>query len=193
MHHKKNLGQKIMPWFIVMIMVLSVLGVMMYGFNDNVSSGSEKYNGFKFQRIENKWVLNTDKGFIVFDYLPQEVKDIELNQDMGNIFNRIEVDTTFSINDTYSKAIALTIYELNNALSTQNVFLRQGLTEENEYNFPVIDCKDSTDIIPVVKFKQGNSTKITAQNHCIIIEANSEEDFLMIKDRILYDIFKVIE
>jgi hypothetical protein len=72
------------------------------------------------------------------------------------------------------------------------LFIRQGFTTENDYNFPVITCRDSTSVVPVIYFKSSNETKVYLENDCIIAESSTQIDFERIKDRLVYGMLGII-
>jgi hypothetical protein len=78
-------------------------------------------------------------------------------------------------------------------LNNFNIFVRQGFTAENDYNFPVITCEDPTNFVPVIYFRSFNETKVYMEDNCIIAEALRQEDVERIKDRMVYGILGIIK
>ncbi len=68
-----------------------------------------------------------------------------------------------------------------------------GFTTKNEFNKPVITCKNATLYVPVIYFKKSNETSITLEGNCIIAEAFRGEDFTKIKDRLVYGALGVMK
>lgn len=121
------------------------------------------------------------------------VENIEVDDNIiTRMSNTLEIDSTYDINDSFAKAIALSQHELSEVLSYMNIYLRMGMIDENEYDVPIITCEDSTQQIPVIYFKKSNQTKISLQDDCVIAEARTEIDFIRIKDRLLYGLLGII-
>jgi hypothetical protein len=184
--NKKN----IMTIFIVVLMVGSVIGYMF-------GRGSEEsfdYNGYKFLRRGNKYILKVDKTEFGFDYFPSSVVDINISTEILNKFsNKVEIDTISDNNSKFREGIAVAQYDMEQYLNTKGTYLVKGLTTENNYGMPVITCEDATIKVPVIYFKESNQTKVQVNKGCIILEAEEESDFIRIKDRIIYGLLGVIE
>ena len=179
-----------MSLFIVAIMTLSVLGYM-------IGRGSEettKYNNFRFNKANNKWVTKIDKRDVRFDYFPSSVEDINITGEIINkIKNSIQMDVTSDVDSEFKEQISLFQFELAYALSVTGQFIRRGFTSENEFNISVITCENATEYIPVLMFEKTNKTEVYREDNCIIISAKTESDFTALKDRILYGIFGIIK
>ena len=77
-------------------------------------------------------------------------------------------------------------------LSQYNIYLRKGFTTNNSFSLPVITCRDSTLMVPVIYFRNGNTTNIHLEDDCIIAEAGSDADFIKVKDRLIYGMLEVM-
>ncbi len=188
---EKNRG-KFFSIFIVVIMSMSILGFLIGSGGD--SQQKLKYNGINFIRSGDNWIVSVSNTQLIFDYFPEEVEYIIISSELVDRIGTLQVDLTYDINDSFKDAIALSIYSLQqNIGAVSNAYLRQGLTTDNEFNLPVITCDDATEFVPVMYFKQSNETKVYLENDCIIIEADSEIDFLRVKDRLLYGYFDIIK
>ena len=187
----KNRG-KIFSIFIVVIMTMSVLGFLFGSGNSN--DQEYKYDKWTFIRTGSQWVTKYNDKQLFFDYFPEQVTDISINQDIISKLNVLEVDLTYDSNDSLKEAIALSHYMMQQNLGqVSNLYLRQGLTSNNTFNLPIITCEDSTDAVPIIYFKESNETKAYLQDKCIILEADSEIDILRIKDRLLYGYLGIIK
>lgn len=180
-----------MAFAIAFIMVTSVIGFM---WGREGEQRREKYNGRTFILNENgQWVTKINKVSFSFNYFPKDLEDIKINEDIkGKLLNTYEIDTTYDINDSHKEAIAITQYEMNQDLSKVNVYIRNGLTSDNNFTIPIIDCNSATFNIPIIYFKSSNETKISLERNCIIAEAANQREFSRIKDRLIYTIFGVI-
>lgn len=181
---KKNM----VSLFIIIIMVSSVMGFI-WGRD---STDTQRYNGYKFLLKNNRWILNVDKNKeLSFNYLPQEVENINLSQDIVNsLSDKIEIDLTYDIDDDFAQTIAIAQQEMANNLN--NIYIRNGLTNETSYNIPIITCTNATEQIPVIYIQKSNQTSLSFDNNCIIIEAQNEFDISRIIDRIIYTILGIM-
>ena len=175
--------------FIVFIMISSVIGYM---WGKDIGDKFE-YKDYSFLRKNNQWMLKHDKNELYFDYFPEEVENIDIGTDaVARLRGVIEIDSTYSANDSYAEAIAKAQYDMNEVLwVVSNTYIRAGMTEENEFDLPVINCNDSTAAVPVLYFKKSNITRVTL-DECVIAEAKSDVDIIRIKDRLLYGILGII-
>lgn len=186
---KKSKTGVIMAALIAFIMVGSILG---YVSMDRQTQ--YKYNDVKFKQEQIGWstVINNKK--IVFNYLPQEVEQIELSPEVINALkDKPEIDVTSKVNDTFSEEIALAQYTLAQTLNNFNVYIMQGFTTNSTFKMPIITCKDATQAVPVIYFQKSNETKVTLQENCIIAEARNNLDIIRIKDRLIYSILNIIQ
>src|SRR3989338_3710266 len=192
MRKQKIKKEKIIVFFIAFIMIASVFGIIFSGYT--TQQDKIKYNDFSFVRKGGGWSTIVNQREAVFNYFPTEVEDINISV---AIINRLsdtpQIDMTYNFNTTNAEDIALAQYQLFETLDFHfNTYVRVGFTENNSYNLPIITCNDSTPYVPVLYFKESNTTQIFFNDNCIIVEAESGADFLKIKDRILYAIFVII-
>lgn len=178
-----------MSLFIVIIMTLSVLGFMV-----NKGSGDQvKYNNFKFVTKGNKWVIKINNNEVGFDYLPSQVENINVTDDVIEAIKRsVQIDMTSYFDSKYKENIAEAQFGIERALLINNQFVRYGFTTENEFNFTVIGCEDATNYVPVLVFEESNETVVYREGNCVILKAKSEQDVIALKDRILYGVFGII-
>ena len=182
---------KFMVYFVGIIMVSSVFGVVFFGFGSNTQS--MKYNGFKFVNRGDHFSVKLAGNYALFTYLPQDVEGIKTeNNAIDRLKNVLQIDITSDFNDTLAQPIALAQYQMGITLNNFNIFLRNGFTDNNESDFPAITCNDATQFVPVSYFKGSNETKISLKNNCIIAEASDGRDIIKVKDRIMYGIFGIV-
>ena len=188
---KSNIGKKMIVYFIGITMVFSVFGVIFFGFGAG-SSGTVKYNGFKFVDKGNFWSVNVNGREALFTYLPDEAASINVESSaVDRLKNVVQIDTTSEFNDTLAEPIALAQFQMGTTLFNFNIFVRSGFTSEYP-NFPTITCKDATQFVPVIYFKESNATNVHIENNCIIAEAANAADAIRLKDRLVYGILGII-
>ena len=181
--------------FLVIIMIGTSFSVFLFG--GSPQSDVVRYNGIKFvsNNLQGKlWIASINGKQAAFSFLPEEVKDIKEPDELYKKFqDKIEIDVTYDLNNTYKESIALSQHQMGITLSEYGIFLRKGLTENSTFSLPIITCKDATANVPVVYFKSGNSTRIYLDNDCVIAEASTNIDFIKAKDRLLYAVLGVMK
>ena len=191
MKEKKEKRRWGLMLFIVMIMVGTSFSVVFFGF-----SGTRevvKYNGIKFARMQDRWEAKINDKSAAFSFLPNEVEVIADNESAKLLQNKFEIDVTYNQNSTFKEAMALAQHQMALTLANYDIFVRKGFTSNNTFGLPIIGCKDATADVPVIYFRHGNETKISNKNSCVIVEASSNAEFIMAKDRLLYSILGVIK
>lgn len=178
--------------FIVMIMIGTSFSFVFFGFSP--SSESVVYNGIKFTMFPDRIEAKISGKAAAFSFLPSEAESVVVMENaVDKLQNKLEIDVTSDINSKYNESIALAQHQMGLTLWNYNVYIRKGFTSNNTFNFPIITCKDSTTNVPVVYFRQGNSSKIYEEGDCIIAEANSSVEIIRVKDRLLYSMLGVIK
>lgn len=186
---KKNWG---LIFFLVFIMIGTSFSFVFFGFSP--VADTVKYNGLKFVRIQDRWEAKINGRTAAFSFLPTEVNHINISSDIGGkLQNRLEIDVTYDFNSTFAQSVAIAQHQMGLTLEQYNTFIRKGFIRNNTFNLPVITCNESTLAVPVIYFKQGNTTNIHTEDNCIIAEASSNADFIRVKDRLLYGILGVIK
>lgn len=177
--------------FLVVIMVGTSFSFVFYGFAPTTQT--VKYNGISFSSGNNIWTAKIKGQEAAFSFLPTDVQDISVRDDFSKILSgKYEIDTTSEVNSTDKEYIALAEHQMGLTFGTYNIYLRNGFTTNNSFNFPVINCSNATQYIPVIYFRHSNLTSISVQNNCVIAEASSNTDFIRVKDRLLYGILGVM-
>jgi hypothetical protein len=191
MKKKENKQPQIMlSIFIAVIMISSVIGFMFGRDEQNTMD----YNGVEFYQRNFRWITRVNGQEVVFDNFPASVEHINVSQDIiSRIKNTFEVDTTYDEDSKYEEELAVIQHEMGIVLdSVFNIYVRQGMTEQNSYNITVIDCNDATQAVPVLYFMESNQTSIYLDDNCIIAKARSGVEFVRLKDRLLYGILGII-
>ena len=190
--NKKNIG---LILFITVIMIGTTFSFVFYGFSP--APDVREYDGYKFTYQQNGgvWSSKINGKNVAFSFPPADVEKIHVNDDIAPLLNgKLEIDSTYNLTSKNAQPIALAQHQMGILLSTYDMFLRQGFTTNNTYNFPVITCKDATANVPVIYFKESrNETRIYIDNNCIVAESSTDSGFLKVKDRILYEMLGVIK
>ena len=184
-HHEGRIrkrNQIIVGGILIFVMVGSVLGFALQGFNlggtnnrNDGSSNSIEYNGFEFVNQNGLWVL----GNFIFRNVPQQVEDI------GNISNNInnyQGKPLYIYSESEEAELEIFINLGNIVLRTQKACI-EGV--ECPGDFPVKTCEDNFIII-----MEKNISNIIQQDNCIFIEGN-REDLTKLTDQFLFKILGI--
>ena len=178
--------------FIVFIMIGTSVSFVFIGFSP--AAGKAEYNGISFASRGSIWVAKINGREAAFSFLPNDAESIPVPTDLfKKLQGKLEIDVTYDSNSTYRESIALAQHQMGLVLAQYNVYVRKGFTANSTFNLPVIKCSDATLNVPVVYFRYGNETSIRDDGNCTIAEANSNADFIRVKDRLLYGIFGVMK
>lgn len=192
---KKSKISKQLIWTIILgaTMIISMFGIMLSSFN----SGEDKarYGDYKFQRSTSGWVTEINKQDVEFNYLPQDIENLNLSTEVKDKLLGIKVlYITFNPNTKNVDMFELMRFEIGLKLSeVGGVYAMQGVSEPNEnYKQPLVECKNATATVPVVSLVEGNETKAYLDGDCVIVESDRYSAPAM-KDVILYTMFGIMK
>ena len=183
-----------MPILIVAIMVFS--GIAFAVFSRIDTGDKETINGLKFvKNKDNKWSVNIQKIPFTFYYNPNELQGINISVDENIMYYEYmltsDPNATNVTEETY--AIERAKYELKEQME-QKMGIPVTLAYTEEYkDVPVINCKDSTANIAVIRFSYENSTQIEQMGNCIKVEAEDALDMIKARDLLFYKILGVVQ
>jgi|APSaa5957512622_1039677.scaffolds.fasta_scaffold98635_2 hypothetical protein len=186
---KKNL----LGIFIVSIMVLSGVGYM---WTDPQGGSSEDYNDYKFVSQNNQWYTNINDQFVAFSHHPSDIDEISVGSSIDLIKQTKMLYITFDPDSLLVSDFEIKRLELENELSNHfTIFPITGVTKNNSLygHFPIINCINATPSVPVIYFVKGNETKIIQNGSCITLQAVDGYDVSIIKDRLMFGLFGIIE
>ncbi len=185
-HKEKDKKGIALVLFIAFIMLTSTIGYVFKG------DSKEKYNDFSFSiGDDQRWHTKINGMQISFKYFPADLEKINLSTEIVNkIKNTNMIYFTHNPENYYSGDIAL----LKETFWPYfKIYAEIGLTEKNDFGLPLIDCNNATFAAPVIYISESNQTDFYIDNDCIVFEINSGEDFIAIKERLLYSLFGVME
>lgn len=190
---KKNKPKK--NWAAIVFLVFIVTGLssgfVFFGFQGG-GEATHRFNDHKFTFQGDHWRAKINGQYALFTFRPDQVLLLDVEGEVAPLLKeKIQIDATSSVNDTLIEAIALAQYQMGLTLNNYNTYLRAGFLEETS-QFPIISCEQATPFVPVIFFEESNQTRVRVENNCITIEAQSYQDVIMAKDRILYELFDVI-
>ena len=185
-HKKKN---KIGILVIILIVVLMLTSTIGYVFKDG---SKEKYNDFSFSRTDDgRWYTKINGKQFAFNYFPADLESINLSSEIiDKIKGTNMIYFTHDPENRYSGDIAL-LKEI--FWPSFQIYANSGLTVNNTLGLPVVGCNNATTALPVIYFKESNQTGFYLDNTCIICELRPGGDFDVLKERLLYSLFGVME
>jgi hypothetical protein len=175
------------------IMIFSIAGSVI--FDNQQNQNTLKYGEFKFKYVDGQYILKINKKEVSFSYFPEQLENINVSASIKNsMINSPQVIITFKPEEGEMQGIDLARFEIAKALvelSNKNII--QGvLINSSRYELPLYSCKNATAFVPVIYFEISNNTEIKNENNCIIMNAQYQEDFIMLKDRLLYSIYGIM-
>jgi hypothetical protein len=178
-----------------------MLGTLLFGtiafvlMDSSNNLDNEKYNDFKLFNNGQFWVLNYNNKDINFLYFPSSIDYINISKNAINIINNTEyIFFSFDPNDKYINNLELIRMEFEKEMNFNfNKNIISSILNNNSvvYSFPVIDCNNATQNVPVIIFKSGNQTGFDYENNCIIATTN-QGNFRLLKERLIYGLIGVI-
>ncbi len=162
------------------------------------SNNSYEYNKHQFIRKNNLWTTKINGKEIQFYNFPGTIANISIPKLIkSRILSSNYTIITFNPNCTnpMQQVMDLTRFDITNALFSMGVQVGQGITEKNPTykNFNIITCNQSSTYIPIIELTEGNETGVFMNNSCIIIEAQTPMDMLTLRDRVLYELYGIIQ
>lgn len=177
---------KAMAWFIVLVMVFSVMGIVGSSFFSE-DEGRSEYNGFSFIKMGAQWLLRSEVEDYYFQYLPPELEDITSPSEIDLSVSRMYMG--FQPKDTvdFDKAINLISYVLYNNFKIMPQ--KACIVERNCPDIPIIDCSEKPGIIVL----SGEKNSYTRDEKCLIITAVDNQELDKLTERLIYKLVGVMD
>lgn len=176
---------QLMAWFIVIIMVLSVLGYVGSSFFSE-QANQEEYNGFHFVKTSNQqWLLRVNGEEYLFQYLPEELKNVTFSTNLN--FNPVKIYFGFQANDTINVGFSFSL--LAKVFRNKGIKVQEAcISEESCPDIPLMDCQNKEGIIMV----SGEENGYTEDEKCLIITATDSEELQKLTERVVYHLLGVM-
>ncbi|PIN85997.1 hypothetical protein COV19_07310 [Candidatus Woesearchaeota archaeon CG10_big_fil_rev_8_21_14_0_10_44_13] len=172
---------------IIVIMVASGIGYMWEGGNAII------YNEFKFNEAGDRIYTKIDGKRIDFSTLPENAEMINASKEaFWVIKNTKMVYMTSEPDSLFKKGIASAEFELQKSLAQEGIYSVYAFTDANEFNITQVTCRNATLNVPVIYFMNSTETRITYDDGCIIMSAESDFAFTALKDRLMYGFYGII-
>ena len=172
--------------FIVVIMVSSVIGFVAFTGQDDGVKADLEYNGFSFIKANSGWITKINSRDIYFDYLPNEVKDINYDKSKLSIQSKVYIAYDPSKKENMDFILSKLDSNIKSLGYTTNLAC---VKEKNCPDVPVVDCESKDNILFL---KIDNKNDIYRDKGCIIIEGIDTIELAKATDRFIYSITGVI-
>jgi len=182
--------KKIAGLVIAAIMVLSILGVVV-DFGTQPSAQKMPYGDFKFTPTQQGYTKKIDGKDFAFFYFPANLEYYAVPDNVKNLLEAPVYTVTYDPRSNLTQNFAEVQYYLEFQLEEIR-FIEQGITSGND-TLPQKTCADATAAQPVILLQQGDESKITAQESCIILQAVDGYDLYREAERIVYQILGVMK
>ncbi len=176
--------------FLVAILVFSVGGYLL-------GEGEEKltYGDYTFIASPGGYLLKVNSYPVAFTYFPEQLESLYFPEEIsGMISGRPMFYVTYDPKSSIAPHIASAQFRMQAVLAnTVNIYLQPALTSETNFTLQKIDCKNATAFVPVILFKESNTTNVTMEGGCILIDAEKGTNVLAYSERIMYLLLGVME
>lgn len=186
----------IMGVFISVIMIGSILGIFVSQDSNNVGIPyiNEKGETYNFQPGQNFYTLELEDSILNFYYHPLDLQRYKnYTEKINQVLMTGQTVIIFDPEDKNAVFIDLARFEITNQLAMDGKGVYGAKTENSTsyQGMPILTCDNATISLPLIYFKNGNKSKITYENNCLIMEGN-QYDFLQYKDLIVYTSYKIM-
>ena len=190
-------AKTVIVWFFIIIMSFSIGGFL---FNGSGDAESISYNGFNIYRQGNIWMTKINGKALPFSYLPSDLEQIDVGPGVKDAFlARSNIFVSFDPNAEELQAIEIARLELREDLANfYNIRVVDAILNASDvYALPKADCRNATgfdNVLVLQQFSQDlNLTpSIMLEGQCIVARGDARE-FVMIKDRLMYELAGVMK
>lgn len=181
----------LMAVFIAVLMIGSIVGFMWQGDDES----NLNYGDYKFKIVGSKITTEINDVNYFFDYHPTDLISLNTSEDAKKSLIESEmVYLTFNPESKGITGIESTRFDLTQEFVKTGKIILNGQTQKSDvYNHPIITCENATEFVPVIYLKEGEETQIYMEGNCIVAEAEFEQAFLALKDKMMYTILGVLE
>lgn len=185
-------------WFAIIVGVIMLGSVAGFVVLSNPSSQGDtfRYAGLAFQQGPQGFYSASLGGQLLeFLYKPDSLSDIEIKPGIVEaVTGSRTVYIAYDLNSTLTQDMALLQYEAGKILEAKyGVFVQPAFTGENQFNAPIVSCRNATGFVPVVLIQQANSTAISADPSnpgCVVVSFSDGVSLARVADRFKYAILR---
>ncbi len=204
---KKRIQKIMIGAATIFVMVTSIVGFILGGALDNPSSQAIRYGDYTFTYRGGTsaepwaiWSVKVDRERFGVYSLPEDLEAI--TYDSTTMFRLrtpvfyISIEPQNMTQDAIDQAIGLVLWRFQQDFPRRDAYVAEALSSPptNESlpgleEWEVRNCTGATETVPVVLLRRAEeasvNASITQDGNCIIAEAGSPAEFLMLYDRIL--------
>lgn len=191
----------------IFVLITSIVGFVFGGALDGSSSQKVRYGDYSFTYLGGTtaepwaiWSVKVDKERFGVYSLPEDLETIAY--DSTTMFKLrtpvfyVSIVPQNKTQDAIDQAIGLVLFRFQQDFPRRDTYVEKALSSPptNESlpgleEWEVRDCTGATETVPVVMLRRAEDASmnatITLEGNCIIAEAGSPAEFLMLYDRIL--------
>jgi len=172
-----KLKKLILPLFIIFIMVFSIFG---YFSASNETIEKEEYHGFSFVKSDQGWLTYKEDRPLLIQTDPsllESISEISISLDELNTAQKIYL--TFNPQEDIYRASNQLSIQLSSLINTPIVLACTEDVEECS-NTPLKTCRDATNSVKVIQFKQSEIPKMSYENNCLSTEGDYQNALIFI-------------
>ncbi|MEM4605650.1 MAG: hypothetical protein QW103_01265 [Candidatus Pacearchaeota archaeon] len=172
---KEKKKKVILVLIMVLVLLISTLGYAIFSREEQRKKEIVNLNNKIFFKEGIFWVTEKDKKFLYFNYLPNETKEVFIDDLRGINYQGKRV--YFVNSQPVSNFIINNIKEIE--------LFQEGCIDENcsrERNLPIKNCSDY-----LIIFRESNETKVLKEGNCIFLEG----DLNKAADAFMYKLLKI--
>jgi hypothetical protein len=180
------LRPKFMAWFVLVVMVFSVVAIVLTQFN--TTGASYKYKEYTFYPTQNGWLLRLGGQRYDFSYLPIDLENVSGSKILpGEKIYILYNPGNNNITTGYSTQ------RLRYYLYNRGYRIVDGcITEEGcPKDLPIVDCSNAT--AQALYYTYGESPNTNTKEKCIYVEGKDNQDLYKASERLLYSMLGVME
>jgi len=174
---------KVMAWFIIIIMSLSIVGFVGGSFFTGAATAdqdTEYYNGNVLFKSANYWSVNSNDQWYYFSNHPKDLESITLPIDPLDWLGIPKLYLAYRPNDSINTAQQIS--QIASMYSQYGTRIQQSCTrEEGCPDIPLIKCD-----VPGIILQHADSTFIIQEQQCLTLNAANEEDLQKLTERLIY-------
>lgn len=179
--------------FIAGIMILSTLGVILD--YQTGSNNKMEYNGYKFEQMYDGIQTKINGQKFILTYFPEQLEHINISTEAKQMLKNLQVFAiTYDTESEYKESFAEQQYNLAEKLAIIDKYVIPGVANNTGVEqIPVITCRNATNAMPVILFKEGLTTNMTLKNSCLTINIGSMYEAPQVGDLLFYQITGVMQ
>jgi len=180
--------KKVWSILIAVVMIGSVAGFISFSGN----SPSLEYNGFDIlQKCDLYYLKGDTKPFYLH---PQQIAYVTVDPEVINLLKgAVQVIPSYDLEGNNTQAMALAQFSLINFFTAEGKSSGSAALNENNFGIPILNCDNSTIYTPIIEIRKGNSSTVSLEGDCIVLEGRTDRDFVAAAEKVKYSLLGIIE